>query len=124
VKISLSVDAITPYSRYPAILRGSPIICGFDAIDMVISWVAYALSPPTPGFNIRQAASRVLLPRFSDNEGKPDLAGIARLKVGTRRRWMAFLIGVLPQLIKLYASQGVVWSQAAGTMYLASWFIF
>ncbi|KAJ0426778.1 hypothetical protein BJY00DRAFT_270982 [Aspergillus carlsbadensis] len=106
--------------RHQAILRSSPIICGFDAIDILISWPAQAL----PGLDFRQAASRILWQRFVDSEGNPDVQAIARAKTQAGGRWLAFFIGVVPQLIKLYVSKGIPWSQAAATMYLASWLLF
>ncbi|KAL2782545.1 hypothetical protein BJX66DRAFT_320448 [Aspergillus keveii] len=59
--------------RHQAILRSSPIVCGFDAMDMLISWAAHAYSPTTPRPRIRHGASKVLLQRFIDNEGTPDI---------------------------------------------------
>ncbi|KAL2783550.1 hypothetical protein BJX66DRAFT_318324 [Aspergillus keveii] len=110
--------------RHQAILRSSPIVCGFDAMDMLISWVAHAYSPTTPRPRIRHGASKVLLQRFIDKEGTPNIQAIARFKAQSAVRYLAFFLGVIPQLIKLFASRGVAWSQAAGAMYLASWVLF
>ncbi|KAL3471443.1 hypothetical protein BJX99DRAFT_237420, partial [Aspergillus californicus] len=151
--------------RHQAIFRSSPIICGFDAADILISWIAHAFSPTprskyrmyfnywlgaspmpqgriagqgqalssldinpihtyVPRSKFRHAATNVLLQRCVDKEGNPDLEGIARFRTQSGGRWLAFIIGVLPQLIKLFASRGIAWSQAAGAMYLASWLLF
>ncbi|KAL2828759.1 hypothetical protein BDW59DRAFT_142985 [Aspergillus cavernicola] len=115
----------TPY-QHQSILRGSPILCAFDAIHMLVSWVIYvgvSSTPPTT-WSIRIAATRILLHRVVDDQGKPDLQAIHNFNMQSRVRWIAFLVGALPQVIKLYTSSGVAWSQAFGAMYLASWLLF
>lgn len=112
--------------RHQAILRGSPIFCAFDAIDTLASWVVYVVSSSTPFtiWNIRIAATRILLRRVVDRQGARDLGTIDKLVAQSRLRWVTFGVGVLPVVVKLYASKGIAWSQAIGTMYLASWLIF
>ncbi|KAL4815120.1 hypothetical protein BDW67DRAFT_186171 [Aspergillus spinulosporus] len=46
------------------------------------------------------------------------------LKSQAKARWVGFLLGALPQFIKLFSSNGISLSQALGVMYLASWLFF
>jgi hypothetical protein len=75
-------------------------------------------------WNIRIAATRILSRRVVDGNGETDLGAIRTAVAQSRLRWMAFAIGVLPAVLKVYGSQGIPWSQAFGTMYLASWLLF
>ncbi|KAL5336141.1 hypothetical protein BJX70DRAFT_291886 [Aspergillus crustosus] len=113
----------TPY-RHQSILRGSPIICAFDAINIVASWLIHLLFPIARPAGVRLAATRVLLQRFIDEQGNPDLPAIKSLQAQSRARWVGFLLGVLPSAIKLFASKGIPYSQAAGAMFLSSWLFF
>ncbi|KAL4778786.1 hypothetical protein BJX76DRAFT_362391 [Aspergillus varians] len=114
--------------RHQSILRSSPIICAFDAIHALASWVTFTVSPiqpPAPDtLSIRLAATRILLPRFSDENGNLDSKPIQSFKAQSRVRWIAFVSGTLPQAIKLFAATGVPWSKAFGAMYLVSWLLF
>ncbi|KAL3472481.1 hypothetical protein BJX99DRAFT_262265 [Aspergillus californicus] len=112
--------------RHPTILRSSPIICICDAINVVVSticWMPIVLASNRK-MSARRAATRVLMYRFANNTGYPDMQAIKTLKAQTTMRWVGFTLGALPQFIKLFASKGVPLSQAFGAMYLASWVVF
>ncbi|KAL4875608.1 hypothetical protein BJY04DRAFT_201423 [Aspergillus karnatakaensis] len=111
--------------RHQPVLRGSPILCAFDSVNILVSWFIYLIAPTTSPTSIRQAAARVLLERVTDDScGNPDLIAIKDTKAQSRVRWFGFLLGVLPSAIKLFVSKGIPLSQVAGAMYLASWLIF
>ncbi|KAL3484731.1 hypothetical protein BJX62DRAFT_243675 [Aspergillus germanicus] len=112
--------------KHQAIHRASPILCAFDAINTLASWLLYVVSSQARFtiWNIRVAATRILLRRVVDTDGETDLGAIRTAVAQSRLRWVAFAIGVLPAVVKLYGGHGIPWSQAFGTMYLASWVIF
>jgi hypothetical protein len=105
------------------LLRSSPVIFAFDGLGVLVSWVSrilFRLEGP------REAATVVLRARFpSSVSGYDDpLKPLTRLKDQRGPGHIAFLLGVLPQCIKLFASRGIPWIQAFGAMYLASWALF
>ncbi|KAL2833316.1 hypothetical protein BDW59DRAFT_156818 [Aspergillus cavernicola] len=112
-----------PY-RHPSILRSSPIICAFDAINILTSWVTHVVSPIAKPASFRHSATRILLHRVVNKEGNPDIQAIKNIKAQSRVRWALFLLGTVPQFIKLFTSRGIPWSQAIGAIYLASWLLF
>ncbi|CEN62682.1 hypothetical protein ASPCAL09314 [Aspergillus calidoustus] len=114
-----------------ALLRSSPIISIFDATGVVASLLTTTYqSPIITTTRIREAASRMLLRRIVDEEDddRPDIRAIQSLKAQRWPRWIGFLLGALPQFLKLFAARGlgvgIALSQALGAMYLASWIIF
>ncbi|KAL3472173.1 hypothetical protein BJX99DRAFT_236065 [Aspergillus californicus] len=108
---------------HPAMLRSSPIFCAFDAIDVMVSWTTSIFSSSTPT-TVSVTATQILRRRIRDKDGNPDLHAIRTLKTQWLLRWVAFILGALPQFIKLFASKGILLSQILGAMYLASWCLF
>ncbi|KAL2856790.1 hypothetical protein BJX68DRAFT_229475 [Aspergillus pseudodeflectus] len=112
-----------PYD-HPSILRSSPIICAFDAIEVLVEWASLAFNPSSP-MTLRVAAFHLVHHRTRDEPSAHDaVRAIKRIKEQTQLRWATFLIGTVPQYIKLFASRGTPFSTAFGTMYLASWLLF
>ncbi|KAJ5738480.1 hypothetical protein N7493_001635 [Penicillium malachiteum] len=73
---------------------------------------------------ICEEATRILLQRIVDDRDDPDVEAMKSLKSQASLRWLTFFLGVLPQLIKLFASRGIPLFQILGAMYLFSWVIF
>ncbi|CEL08687.1 hypothetical protein ASPCAL11832 [Aspergillus calidoustus] len=112
-----------PYD-HPSILRSSPIICAFDAIEVLAEWASLAFNPSSP-MTLGVAAFHLVHHRTRDAPSAHDaVQAIKRIKEQTQFRWATFLIGTVPQYIKLFASRGTPFSTAFGTMYLASWLLF
>jgi predicted secreted protein len=115
-----------PYP-HSAIFRSSPFLCGFDAVHILAHWLAEYISACWSERRLadfRLAATRALMYRIIDDDDEPDIKAARRIKQGAHLRWAGFLLTVLPALIKLFASRGIPWSQAFGTMFLASWLVF
>ncbi|KAJ5726255.1 uncharacterized protein N7483_007612 [Penicillium malachiteum] len=110
-------------SDYHTFLRSSPIICAFDTITMVAPLLLGIYHSPTID-GIREEATRILFQRIVDYRDDPDVEAIKSLKSEARLRWFTFFLGVLPQLIKLFASTGIPMFQVFGAMYFVSWVIF
>jgi hypothetical protein len=64
------------------------------------------------------AAKRVIAARYDHALARSD--GLQTLEQVPFLRWVWFVIGVLPQIIKLMACSGLPWTQAWGSFYLAS----
>jgi hypothetical protein len=112
-----------PYG-HPSILRSSPIICAFDVIEVLVEWASLAFNPSSP-MTLRVAAFHLVHHRTRDEPSAHDaVQAIKRIKEQTQFRWATFLIGTVPQYIKLFARRGTPFSTAFGTMYLASWLLF
>lgn len=103
-----------------AILRSSPIISFFDAILVLVLWVQNTYAEPTMIF---KSATQILEFRLPDMSGMPDQKAIASLQSHTATRWVMFVITVLPQYAKLFASTGssLILAQVFGAMFLMSW---
>jgi hypothetical protein len=105
---------------YPSVarinMRASPILCALDAILAVIKFVYLVFLGCAP----RTAARHVWWARFAEDS---DRAGS-----GCDTQWfwsmVAFLLGALPQLVKLYAMHGIPFTQALTTLYFAPFVIF
>lgn len=95
-------------------LRSSPIVCVFDAVTIILRFVVYCcldLAPPV-------AAKRTIYMRRR-NDDAMEFGGIRALEQLPFLRWVWFVIGVLPQVIKLMACSGLPWTQVWGWFYLA-----
>ncbi|KAL3481500.1 hypothetical protein BJX99DRAFT_218439 [Aspergillus californicus] len=112
--------------KHQAILRGSPIFCAFDALATLGSWLRHVICSQSRFsiWNIRVAATRVILRRVVDKDNNPDFGEMHSIRANSRLRWIAVAVTALPTAVKLYGSRGIPLSQAVGTMYLASWLIF
>ncbi|RDW87051.1 uncharacterized protein DSM5745_03693 [Aspergillus mulundensis] len=107
--------------RHQAILRSSPILSACDILGVMASMV---YSAPKSATDVREQAGRILIDRTADTDGNPDTRKIADLEHQAISRWVGFILGALPQFIKLFASKGIPFSQALGAMYLSSWLLF
>lgn len=105
-------------SKYGFILRSSPIVCVLDTIQLVFSIAKECCLLKSP----RAAITKVAVYRFRDaNEAEEGSLG--KLQKNTTVRWIIFLIGAVPQIIKLYAMSGVPITKMWSSMYLSSFVV-
>ena len=99
-------------------IRSSPIVCGCDAVIMIIRFTSYIWVgvPPT------LAAKRVRKLREEEVE-RTQVEGIQSIEQSPFLRWFFVVFGVLPQVIKLFACSGIPWTQTSACLYLASFVV-
>jgi hypothetical protein len=104
-------------SKYGAALRSSPIICGIDTLFILKEWIFLIIPAGSP----LKAAKLWAEFRFQDiDEGREIEGSFSNLQKNAFFRIAMFVVGALPQIVKLYAMQGLLWMQLAGAAYLAS----
>lgn len=99
-------------------LRASPIICAFDTITILTRFIAYRRL----GFSSPLAAKKILNAR-GHNEEDNEPGGIRILEQVLFLRCVWFIVGVLPQVIKLSACSGIPWTQLWACFYLSSFLV-
>ena len=107
-------------TKHRFILRSSPIICAFDGFGVLAIWLWHMfwhLEAPST------AARRIARARFRDVEEEAGEDSLSSLEKNVLFRYTVFLLGALPQAVKLFASSGVPWTQAWGAMYFGSWVV-
>ncbi|KAJ8132578.1 hypothetical protein O1611_g1046 [Lasiodiplodia mahajangana] len=114
-------------SAWGEVLRSSPIICLFDALELSTFWLFIIIFN---GEGPCIAARRVVRVRFSDEisteEKSIDGERSQSMSELRSRFWIAqaaFCIGTLTQAVKLFGLRGVYGSQICAAFYLYSWFI-
>ena len=125
--VCLALNAITLDSgnacslpaAYAYMFRISPVNCGLDALQMIVSWSTLMFSEH---MSLRQAARGVLEARFP---GSPNMTEpLSKLRdFKSLRSSVVFVLSVLPQTIKLFATSGIPLLQACGALYLAPWVV-
>ncbi|MCJ1437756.1 hypothetical protein MMC27_007143 [Xylographa pallens] len=93
-------------------LRTSPIICVADAIVTLLAFVTLLAQR----HGVRDSARAILYWRFHENGVEPEEG--AKIEQGWFRA-LIFVLGALPQMIKVIGLQGVPWTQALCSAYLA-----
>ncbi|MCJ1384187.1 hypothetical protein MMC17_007303 [Xylographa soralifera] len=93
-------------------LRTSPAICVADAIVTLSTFLALLVQR----HGVRDSARAVLYWRFHANGAEPEEE--AKIEQGWFRG-LVFLFGALPQMIKVSGLQGIPWTQALCSAYLA-----
>jgi hypothetical protein len=104
--------------RYSFTLRSSPIICAGDSLRTILEVFYHTIRKRS----LVKAASLTVSARFADTRADGD-GSFAALRKNTVFRVLLFVLGALPQLVKLYASRGTLWLQVLVTLYLASFTI-
>jgi hypothetical protein len=107
---------------FPA--RSSPLVCATDALEVLLRLLAYMYV----GASAPAAARRIVQKRMWQ---PPRSIAVARaadppLTFGDqhpRAHIVLFVLGVLPQAIKLFGMRGIPWTQACGGLYLSSYLV-
>lgn len=105
-------------SKYGFALRSSPIVCGFEALYTVVKFVLNAFFLKNP----KASALKIAKWRFRDTPGNEE-GSLQKLQENTIFRMAIFLLGALPQIIKLCALQGLLWTKVWGLMFLGSFLV-
>ncbi|KAI9859670.1 MAG: hypothetical protein M1813_006601 [Trichoglossum hirsutum] len=109
------VCGFPPAYRTP--LRSSPIVCLVDATEVLFQLAYYILHGNWPW----KAAQEVTRHRFQNFDRDND--GLAKVEENKHVRLVLFVLGVLPQVVKLCAVTGIPWTKTWGSMYLASFVV-
>ena len=108
---------------FPA--RSSPLVCAADALDVLLRLLMYMCV----GASAPAAARRVVQERMWKPPRSIAVATAAAespLTLGNqhpRAHIIIFVLGVLPQAIKLFGMRGIPWTQACGGLYLSSYLV-
>jgi len=107
---------------FPA--RSSPLVCAADALDVLLRLLMYMCV----GASAPAAARRVVQKRMWQPPRSIAVATAADppLTLGDqhpRAHVVLFVLGVLPQAIKLFGMRGIPWTQACGGLYLSSYLV-
>ncbi|KAF1997892.1 hypothetical protein P154DRAFT_622108, partial [Amniculicola lignicola CBS 123094] len=94
------------------VLRTSPIICATDAISS-LSLISCYIS--IPGVSLRYAAKAWWLQRSANP--------CVQLEASLVLRLIVFVLGTLPQSVKLFSCTGIPWTQAWGYLYVRSFVV-
>ena len=102
-------------SKHGYLLRVSPIVCAGDALHALIYLVCYTICFRSPSAAVDLVTKR----RFHKSEDSE----IARLQQSWVLRVAIFVLGALPQILKLYGMSGVPWTTAWGSLHIGSFVI-
>jgi hypothetical protein len=83
-------------------------MCAFDTLAIVLRIVVYLFA----GHSLREAFQRTVLARI----GEPITVGDDKFI-----NWVSYAVGVAPAYIKLVGFQGMPWTKAWGSMFVASY---
>jgi len=105
-------------NRYRTYLRSSPVICAADCISILVQ---IAVIPVHLQTSPRIALDVLLHRRFDQyyEEEESEIA-IQDLEKLTWFRWVFFVFGTFPPVLKLTAMENVLWSKIWGMIFLAS----
>jgi hypothetical protein len=104
-------------SRYRTYARCSPIVCAADMVSIVTRLLItcfYLRTSPVTALRMLKAE------RYKDVE---PIEGIRVIEQYTWLRWVYFILGALPQAIKLMSFRGTPWTQVVGLIFLVSFII-
>jgi len=101
-------------SRFGIYLRSSPLFCFADILSVLIR-----LAPTSFRHQVSpvQSVERLIVERF---DGAPTDENLKAMRSAMWARWVFFVLGGLPQAVKLYSFRGLVWTKILGSIFLAS----
>ena len=107
---------------FPA--RSSPLVCATDALEVFLRLIGYMYA----GASAPAAARRVVQKRIWQPPQSIAVATAADqpLTLGDQHpqaHIVLFVLGVLPQAIKLFGMRGIPWTQVCGGLYLSSFLV-
>jgi hypothetical protein len=103
-------------SKHGFFLRSSPFICALDISYLLIQITIRGYRTP------RKILEDITKRRFRDVPSE-DEGGLSSLQKNAPFRFALFFLGAFRSIIKLFAYQGIPWTQAFGAMYLGSFLI-
>lgn len=116
-------------------LRVSPIICALDATGTLVVYLRYLCLT----VSFRHAATLVMDARTRDHlfgewgisrraQSTTDVTtrvnSLQALESIASVRWLIFMLGALPQAIKIFAMSSILWTKALAAMFVTSYCIF
>jgi hypothetical protein len=107
-------------AKHRFILQSSPFICALNAISTHATWLWHMfwnLEAPLT------AARRIARARFRDVEEVAEEDSIESLEKNRPFRYTVYLLGAVPQFVKLFGSSSIPWIQTWGAMYVGSWIV-
>jgi hypothetical protein len=105
-------------SKYSFVLRSSPIVCGCNAFYTAVLFLYNSVVLKNP----KAAARRVAKGRFRDTLDDEE-GSLHSLQRNTIFRVAVFLLGALPQVLKLCAVEGLLWTKIWGLMFLSAFLV-
>jgi hypothetical protein len=141
--LALALNAMTQNSTFdrdfpsgilfPA--RSSPIVCAADTLEVLLRLLAYmyaGASAPAAARHVVQKRmwqpprSNTVATATDDDKNDDEEAAESPRTLGDqypRAHIVVFILGVLPQAIKLFCMSGIPWTQACGGLYLSSFLV-
>ncbi|KAL9629993.1 MAG: hypothetical protein Q9204_004960, partial [Flavoplaca sp. TL-2023a] len=110
--------AVNIAAEHSLFLRASPFVCVMEASAVLWQFASYTIRTG----NARLAASHISQAKHGTSAGV-GRTQLQELQINDVFRAILFLVGVVPQAIKLYACKGIPASQTWASPYLGSWTI-
>lgn len=106
-------------AKHSFALRSSPVVCAANVVDTLVQ--LRRLCAREPSF---AAALQALIDvRFKGAPQGSEDGSFEALRKNQAFRVILFVFGAAPQMIKLYACNGIPWTKAYCTAYIASFFL-
>ena len=102
-------------AKYGFALRSNPLLCASDALTVLTSTLYWSIQLRS----LLGGARKVARCRF-EGESSSSLQELQRNKIF--RTWV-FVLGALPQTVKLYAMSGIFWTKVLSSMFIGSFAI-
>ena len=93
-------------------MRSSPILCAYNAITFLLCLLWHTVSLRSP----HAAKRHVARSRFR-NDPKDQESSLYKLQHNFIFQAATFVLGAVPQIVKLYAMRGLMWTQIWGSVY-------
>ena len=106
--------------RYSTYLRISPFACAADAASMFLKLVCCSYTATRSGTPFRGDVYQYMEQRLESIGGAEELD---RVKKTAWMRWLCFLLGPLPQAVRLASFRGISWLQVIGFSFVSSWLL-
>ena len=102
-------------SSYNFVLRCSPVVCAFSAVDTIVRLIAFTIIESSTS----RGLARFIILRFEDTHDAED-GSFMSLRKNKHFRAILFFLGAVPQFVKLCACKGIPWTQAWSVAFLMS----
>ncbi len=108
-------------AKYGFALRSNPLLCASDALTVLTSTLYWSIQLRSLLGGARKVARcRFEDPEDEEGESSSSLQELQRNKIF--RTWV-FVLGALPQTVKLYAMSGIFWTKVLSSMFIGSFAI-